>query len=300
MSELSARLRALATELESARTRAGLKLREVSARVDISLASLSRIENALRTPTAEMVSGMLVLYRVVGEDRVRIMNMLEAVKAATWMEVRPDFGTLFKALVGFEAKATSIFNFAPSTMPGLLQTAAYARAITRTAKLPDDLIETLIAERLERQKVLDRISVPTYVAILDEAVIRRPFGGGEVMAHQLRWLIDRAQMRHISIHVIPFRHGGYDVPGHFSVFDFRESSSIAYVEQHGACGFLHQRADVASFQDKVATLGEVALGSADSVNFLAKFAADYERGLKQDARRVAEVDLQRSGPTRLC
>ena len=137
--------------------------------------------------------------------------------------------------------------------------------------------ESLIASRLDRQTVLDRLVSPDYVAILDEAVLRRGFGGDDVMAGQIRWLIERANMPHIGIHVIPFRHGGYHNPGYFSLFEFRDETPIVYIEQDGARGFLDPK-DTPRFQDRAARLMKTALGSADSVNFLARIAADYERG----------------------
>ncbi|CRK58276.1 hypothetical protein [Alloactinosynnema sp. L-07] len=162
-------------------------------------------------------------------------------------------------------------------MPGLLQTPGYAHAITALATSAE-VVETLVAERLERQKVLNRLGGPRYVAFLDEAALRRAYGSADVMAHQIQWLIDLGKLPHISVHVIPFRHGGYRAPGYFSLLDFHEKPGIVYVEQEGATGFLHEPGDVHRFREIVATLERVALGSAESVNFLSRVAADYERG----------------------
>ncbi|WP_436500510.1 helix-turn-helix domain-containing protein [Actinokineospora sp. HUAS TT18] len=278
---LSARMRALATELTTARERAGMTLRDVSARLDISIATLSRTENALRTPTLETVAGLLGAYGVVGEDRKRIMKLVREVKDALWMEVRPEYGDLFKALINFEREAMSFFTFGPMSVPGLLQTPAYARAITdaaaRTNGTTELVVEALVAERLQRQEVLNKVVSPEYTAILDEGVLRRAYGGKAVMANQIRWLVDRAKARHISVQVIPFRYGGYPTAGYFSLLEFRDRSPIVYVEQPGATGFLYKPEDVARFRAIATTLKKVALESADSVNFMSRIAADYER-----------------------
>ncbi|HVK22409.1 MAG TPA: helix-turn-helix transcriptional regulator [Actinokineospora sp.] len=274
----SARLRALATELTTARNRAGLKLREVEAKLDVSIASLSRMENAQRTPTARLVAAMLAIYGVVGDERKRLMKMVDEVSEATWLEVRPDFGEVLKALIGFESKARSILHFSSMTIPGLLQTSGYARSIITRAGHTEPVAEALIAARLERQQVLNRLVSPRYVAFLDEAALRRAYGGNEVMAEQMRWLIDCAKRPHISVHVIPFRHGGYDVSGFFALLEFPEVPPIAYVEQVGLSGFVDRIEGIHRFRQAAATLERVALGSADSVNFLARMAADYERG----------------------
>ncbi len=65
---------------------------------------------------------------------------------------------------------------------GLLQTEAYARAIlsTRMGATREEL-DDAVAGRMERQRILDREHPPELWVILDEAVLRRPVGGSDVM-----------------------------------------------------------------------------------------------------------------------
>ncbi|SDJ17061.1 Helix-turn-helix domain-containing protein [Actinokineospora alba] len=278
MSErLPARLRALASELTRLREQAGLTTRQVAARMGTSIATINRTENAKRTPSVADVATMLAIYGVTGAERTRILTMVEEVNSPGWMEVSPRFTHLLKALIDFESEAISIVNFGPSIVPGLLQTPGYARAITKTGLLDESQREALVSARMDRQKVLVKLVAPRYIAFLDEAALRRPYGGQEVMANQIRWLMDRAKLPNMEIRVIPFRHGGYRNPGHFAMFEFERTSRIVYVEHDGASGFLDELDDINLFAHTTSGLMKVALGSADSVNFLARILADYER-----------------------
>jgi hypothetical protein len=63
-------------------------------------------------------------------------------------------------------------------VPGLLQTADYAREIFRNGpiELDPDEVERLLEARLARQKILAREDRPRLWAVIDEAVIHRVVG----------------------------------------------------------------------------------------------------------------------------
>ncbi|MGH3859144.1 helix-turn-helix domain-containing protein [Actinokineospora sp.] len=277
MSErLPARLRALATELTKLREAAGLTTRQAAAKLGMSIATLNRLENAKRTATVADVSALLAIYGVIGAERKRIMAMVEEVNPIGWHGVQLTRG--WPALANFEAEATGIVNFAPSIIPGLLQTPDYARAVIGLGGIAEADLPGRVAERMNRQQVLTKLVGPTYLAVLDEAALRRAYGGSAAMVEQIHWLIDMAKQPNLTIQVIPFRHGGYRNPGgHFSLLDFAKAPSIVYVEHEAASGFLDHPEDTSLFRQVATTLTRVALGSADSVNFMARMAADFER-----------------------
>lgn len=276
MSEvLPARMRALGSELASLRARAELTTRQAAARIGTSIASLNRIERAKRAATVAEVSAMLAIYGVVGEDRKRIIATIEKAVAAGWLETDHQLKELFPALVAFESKACSILHFAPANVPGLLQTPRYARAII--SDVVSENVDERVADRLDRQEVLTKRGAPNYLAILDEAVLRRPIGGSHVIAEQIRWMIERSKLPNVDIRVIPFKYSQYGSPGYFGVFGFTDAPTVVYVEHRGASGFLDSPEGKRKLQDQAARLAKIALDSADSVKFLAMVAADHER-----------------------
>ncbi|WP_436494425.1 helix-turn-helix domain-containing protein [Actinokineospora sp. HUAS TT18] len=272
-----ARMRALGMELAAARVRAGKTSRQAAFGIGMSLATLSRSENAKRGCLATDVAGLLGMYGITGADRQRLLDMAEDLDARMWVEPGDRAHQFLPTLADFEAKARTLFHLAPTIVPGLLQTPAYARALHTVAGLTGTTQDAMVEARIDRQKVLAKLAAPQYSAVLDEAALRRGYGGSEVMVQQINWLIGRAQQPNIDVRVIPFKHGGYADTGPFLMMGFADIPPIVYVEHGGVSGFLDAPQDMALFQGFAARVMRFALSSADSVNFLARMAADYER-----------------------
>ncbi|SDH86859.1 Helix-turn-helix domain-containing protein [Actinokineospora alba] len=272
-----ARMRALGMELAAARARMGLNTRDAAQGIGSSPATVNRSEKAKRVSPITDVAGLLALYGVTGSDRGRILELAQNLDALEWFETGDRLPWLLPFLAAFEAEARSLMEFAPAVVPGLLQTPAYVRAQHVAVGVTGADLDGMVEARLNRQKVLAKLVSPQYTAVIDEAVLRRPCGGSEVMVQQINWLIGRAKIPHINIHVIPNRHGAYPNPGMYIMMGFADAPPIAYVEHFGVAGFIDAPAGVSRFQDRTDTLMKFALGSADTVNFLTRMAADYER-----------------------
>jgi Domain of unknown function (DUF5753) len=131
-----------------------------------------------------------------------------------------------------EAGAASIRNFEPVVVPGLLQTADYAREIFRNGpiELDPDGAERLVEVRLARQEILARDDRPRLWAVIDEAVIHRVVGRVSVMRGQLRHLADSAQQGKTTIQVVPYRAGAHaGTIGAFVILDLEEPADPAMV-----------------------------------------------------------------------
>ncbi|MFC5825201.1 helix-turn-helix domain-containing protein [Nonomuraea insulae] len=103
-----------------------------------------------------------------------------------------------------EERAHTIRTWQPLAVPGLLQTARYARAIFSDApQATEQWIEEAVETRMRRQTVFERDEPPLYWALLDECVLLRPVGGKEVMREQLRHLLKMAERPNISFQVVP-------------------------------------------------------------------------------------------------
>ncbi|MEO3889678.1 DUF5753 domain-containing protein [Nonomuraea sp. B5E05] len=112
--------------------------------------------------------------------------------------------TWFAPWLEEEEQAQSLRTWQPLVVPGLLQTAEYAQALLeRESGFDREQIETLVAGRLARQKILTRTNPPRYLVVLDEGVLSRPIGGPETMREQLARLVQAAQAPHITIQICP-------------------------------------------------------------------------------------------------
>ena len=81
----------------------------------------------------------------------------------------------FRPFSAYEAGARSLRLFEHVLVPGLLQTAGYARAVLSTRPHTSaDEIEELVTARLARQALLARADPPRLYVLLDEGVLHRP------------------------------------------------------------------------------------------------------------------------------
>jgi transcriptional regulator with XRE-family HTH domain len=182
------------SQLRRSRVAAGLSQEECGRRIHYSTSLVSAVELGHTTPKLDFLrraddvfdtGGLFVALRELGR-RER-----EPVWFRPWLEA--------------EREATQLRTFEPMMVPGLLQTADYARAVFRLdPTLTADRVEEMVAARLDRQAILDREDPPHLTAVIDETALRR-FGadGGEVMVGQLRHLLACARRPHVNVHVLP-------------------------------------------------------------------------------------------------
>jgi transcriptional regulator with XRE-family HTH domain len=143
-----------------------------------------------------------------------------------WQDYTEDeLPTWFTVYLMLEEAAEKIRQYEAELIPGLFQTRAYAEELFRIAQgYPADEteIQRLATVRLERQQLLDQPDPPRMSIVLNEAVLRRPFGGPEVMAQQLGRVLELADRPTISVRIVPFAVGGHGgmAAQAFSILDF--------------------------------------------------------------------------------
>jgi hypothetical protein len=108
-----------------------------------------------------------------------------------------------------ERQALTLRYWQPIIIPGLFQTADYARALLLAAQTDtsDEAIGALVAARLARQAVFEKPDPPDVVVVLDEAVLRRLVGSPQVMHEQLTQVADLSGRPYISVQVVPADNG---------------------------------------------------------------------------------------------
>lgn len=117
--------------------------------------------------------------------------------------------TWFEDYLEAEREALTLRIWQPVIIPGLLQTAEYARALFLAAQsdTSDEAIDALVNARLERQGILERPDPPHVVAVLDEVVMHRVIGSPQVMRDQLARAADLARRPYVSVQVVPIGNG---------------------------------------------------------------------------------------------
>lgn len=177
------------SELRRAREAAGLSREEFGKVVCYAPGTIRAVEAGDRFPSPAVVEGAekhLTVEVTSGHFRRMLDNLLRR-------DVYPEW---FRPWVDVEQEAIALRTYELNFIPGLLQTEQYARALLRTG---GGDTETNVAARMKRQQILAKDDPPTFVALIDEAALRRTIGGQDVMAQQLRRLAEAADQWIIQV-----------------------------------------------------------------------------------------------------
>jgi transcriptional regulator with XRE-family HTH domain len=273
------RRRRLGTELRKLRESNLFKLEEVAARLGVAPSTLSRIETGKAPTKSAYLSQMLDMYGVTdSQQRQVLVDMAREGHRKGWWAAYDDvLPSGFDIYVGLEAETAAVRGYEVSVVPGLLQTADYARAVLREmfARHTTEQIERLVDLRIKRQQRFDDDPPIELWAVLDEAVIRRPVGGNSVMRNQLEHLLAAADRPAVTVQVLPFgcgAHAGHGGP--FSILEFpnRSDSEVAYVESVVGIIYLEKDRDVRARAEAFDRLRAAALAPAASTDLIARAA----------------------------
>src|SRR4029453_179328 len=158
------------------------------------------------------VGDLLTLYGVGDEERAAMMSLARQANAPEWWQEFADVvPPWFLSYLGLEEAASLIRAYEVHFVPGLLQTRDYARAVIEQGHADASAAEITkrVAVRQGRQKVLTRPNPPQLSAVLDEAVLRRPIGGRDVMREQVQALIEASELPNVRLQIAPFRAGAH-------------------------------------------------------------------------------------------
>lgn len=276
------RRKRLAAELRDLRHAAGMTIEDVADRLGWQTSKVSRIENARSSVHHGDVRDLLDVYGVTDEEireaLVRIAR--EARKRGWWTQYRD---VLIEPYVGLEDEASMLRTFELSFIPGLLQTEHYARAVISGGGRVKDRneLERRVAMRMERQKALDRGDGPRVWVVLDEPVIRRPIGGHELMAEQLRYLVSVSERDTATIQVLKFDVGAHPgMRGPFVILGFSDplDQPVVYLETATDGLYLERRDEIERYNLLWEHLSAAALSIGDSRALLRAVAADHDEG----------------------
>jgi transcriptional regulator with XRE-family HTH domain len=271
------RRRQLGHELRRMREASGATIDQVAERLACSASKISRIETGQSGISQREVRDIVAAYGVGGEQAESLVEMAREAKQRGWWQL---YGTvLTSAYVGLEAAAEETRSYEALVVPGLMQTEDYARAMIRAARpeITDEAIEQRVRVRLNRQSLLTQEDPLTVSVVLDEAVLRRPVGGQQVMRRQLERLCEVAALPNVTLQVLPFgagAHGGMD--GTFTMLLFRGVANQDLVFSANAAGglFLEKDEEVTTYAAIFARLGSAALPAAESIELIAALAKE--------------------------
>ena len=206
--ELLNRPGGLAERLYGMRRAAGLGTGQLASQLGWVPSKVTKIQRGQQRPAVEDITAWV---EACGhpESASELLDLLAEVEAVHWRwqqrltrgqpAVQEDLDAAVRA-------ATVIRSAQVAVVPGLLQTAGYARSIITMFRYlvnaPPDDVEATVAARMLRQDVLGEPG-RTFEFVITENVLRRRVGGAQVMHGQLDRLLRLSELPHITLAIFP-------------------------------------------------------------------------------------------------
>jgi transcriptional regulator with XRE-family HTH domain len=287
------RRRRLGYELRLLREAAGKKGEDVAAALGWSDSKISRIETGRISVHHGDVADLLDLYEVTDPaTRDALITLARQTRKQGWWHPYSDIlQRHYATYIGLETAAATLRVFEPLTVPGLLQTETYARAVirTNTQEISDEEVERLIEVRLRRQDVVFKSDDPLrLLVVLDEAALHRQIAGPAVMHEQITRLIEVGAHPRIRLQVLSFDQGSHvGMAGSFGIFEFPDPSDpeIGFVETVAGSLFLERRAEVQAARRAFDDLSAHALSPQDSATLLTQVSATSQQRTQEKRTR---------------
>ncbi|MFF8594874.1 Scr1 family TA system antitoxin-like transcriptional regulator [Streptomyces sp. NPDC015220] len=211
--------------MKTLRLRKGLEREELGRRLGYSASTIAAFEQGRRIPSPRTIE--------------RTDEELDADGLLTlWKEQveRAQYPVFFQGMAVLEKEAVELVSYSVPVLNGLLQTEEYMRALLamRRPPLDEETTEQRVTARLARQDVFDRRPAPFLSFVLDESLLRRPYGGKAVLRGQLEHLLSIGEKRNVEIQVMPLdREDNAGVNGPFTVVTRKDGKKFVYAEARG-------------------------------------------------------------------
>jgi transcriptional regulator with XRE-family HTH domain len=252
-----------------------------------SSAKISRYELGQSSFPLDEVEKLLDFYGVTEPNRGQLLALAEDANQRGWWEEYADaLSPEYMEFLGLETEATTASEWHLGVIPGLLQTEEYARQIhldyQRAIPTPPGIIDRRIRVRMLRQEILTAREPPLDLdVVLDEAVILRKIGGGDLMYRQLQHIVEVADLPNIDLRILPLAGEGTPLADSFGVLSFGGSEAgdgakvlqdVVWVESVKSQIYVGGEADTYNFSLVFKGLQEAALPPADSKRFIQETA----------------------------
>jgi transcriptional regulator with XRE-family HTH domain len=268
------------------RERAGISLLAAAEELEFSRARMYRIENGEVAVRKHDVIAMCTVYRATPRMTEVLIGLAQESKAKGWWQAYGDVvPSWFELYVGLEQAARRLRSFAPTLIPGLLQSPEYAEHVFGTWP---GVRPGAVTVRMERQRVLTRSDPPAPVleAIVDEGVLRRAIPDRLGMRKQLAHLVNVSTRPNVCLRVIPFAAGPHKAAssGQFTILDFPAAGAASpepttiYCETLTGALYLDKLPEVEAYESTWAELEAIALSQEDSDDLIGSVIKEIDVG----------------------
>nr|WP_040919701.1 helix-turn-helix transcriptional regulator [Saccharomonospora glauca] len=278
---LTTRARALTAAIRKLVEASGMSGRELSQRLGFSHGTVSHWATGRRLPGPEDVASLLTLLGIKGEEKQRLIELARHAAEPNWLVVgMPGIPQQLAGAIESERHASAMVEWSRDIVPGLLQTADYARALATATGLSESEVDARVLLRVGRSEVITRRDPVELLALISEDALHEKICVPEVMLDQLRHLLDMAQRPNVTIQVVPPRVGWHPgLIGPFVLYSFPDAQPVVHFEHYSSGAFVIDEDDVHAYQEAVKIIRGVARSPEDSAKLIATIADDLEKTL---------------------
>lgn len=269
----TARQARLGAELRKLREACGMSASEAGAHLGGGTAQISHIEAGRWGVSPERVRRLAHHYGSGHQALIdELCRMAGERGRGWWDEYRSALTQGFLDVSELEHHARAILLLQITYIPGIFQTADYARAVFSSAshRIPKDQVDVRVEHRTRRRVIYDRATPPSTTALVHEAALRIRYGSRSVQRDQLRFLAEVAEWPAVQLRIVPFDMDGLSGSIQsmlYAVGPFPELDTVQIDDAF--CGRLVNSVSLlAMYRDMFAVLERKALDASSSRNLI--------------------------------
>jgi hypothetical protein len=282
--------RQLGRYMRDLRMKARLTVRAAAKELEWSEGKIWRIETGQTSMRSHDADVMCKTYGADTEMTEALKALAKETKSRGWWhsygDVIPEYLDVY---MGLEEAASDLAWYEAELVPGLIQTADYARTLIKADNpgVDDGEIERRVEVRIARQVLLTRVTQrPTLRVVLNEAVLRRPVGSAEILRGQLEYLAELSKLENVSLHIIPFERGLHAgiMSGPFVMLNFPTNGNGAasepttvYVEGFTGALYLDKPNEVERYTTAFDDIWSKSLDDAESQKLILTIARELRK-----------------------
>ncbi|MFI6467265.1 helix-turn-helix domain-containing protein [Streptomyces sp. NPDC050538] len=252
----------------------------------VSESTLHRVERGLTSlPRVQDLKSLLKRYGVSDPGDIEFLLDIHknSLNRGWWSPYRTFMPSGFNVSVGLEGDAKILRVYQPDVVFGLLQSAGYARAMFDSAKPVDErnteFVERNIEIRMRRKEAITRSERPVEIhAILDEAVLRRVYGGPEVMRDQYEHLAELAALENVTVQILPMGQPVYRSHQNFNLMEFEAPlPTVVSVDGFTSVNVTDKDTEIWAYRRRFDAMRAEAAGPRHTADFLKRAERELEQ-----------------------
>lgn len=247
-----------AEEVKRLRTERGLSLRDLSKVVGWDPSLFGKMERGNTLGGPEVVQALDQYY---GTGRMLLILWELALADPT------QFKEQYRRYMMLEAEAVSLWHYAVSAPPGLLQTDGYVREALAAGGLRGEELEQQVEARVRRRKLLEGEDAPSFRTVMSEAVLRMQLRDKRAWREQLVFLTEARP--NVTPHILPFSAGLHGLTNTDTMFlRLPDGRTVAYTENDVRGELIEETERVERLQRAYDAVRDLAMSPAESRSFV--------------------------------